>query len=257
VFGARITVLLARGPLAEIHFIGKVLAKYQGVAVPLRDLGLDPELSTVDADGPLAPILYDSGTLLCRFADGWYRITSDGGAALDPEIEAALALERADNPQIAVRSQVVYERRPVDEVMLRRPVDDVVLPRPEAFFRVPVAASIRLGRYGLAWSVDGINWTLRWRNHDHRVTVAAGAEVLAVVDVKDVPGLITESAAGLVLRLVQPHATRTLTAWSNGNPQMPAAVHPTLPLIAVVTADGTVEVADLTTETTLLRVAAT
>jgi len=248
VIGARIVVLLARGADAEVHVIGRRLARFSGMTVPLGDLGLDAELSTVNADGPLAPILYDAGTLLCRFADGWYRITSDGEVGLDPQIEAALATDQADTPQIAVRSQVVSKQRPVDEV---------VLLRHGTFFAASVAASIRLGRNGLAWSVDGQRWMLRWRNDNHRLTVAAGAEVLAMVEVNNVPGLITESAAGLVLRLVQPHATRTLTAWSNGDPQMPAAVHPTLPLIAVVAADGTVEVVDLATETTLLRVAAT
>jgi hypothetical protein len=246
--GARIVVLLARGADAEIHVIGRHLNMFRGTTVPLRDLGLDPELSTVNADGPLAPILYDAGTLLCRFADGWYRITGDGEASLDPEIEAALASGQTDQPLIAVRSQVVSQQRPVDEV---------VLLRHGTFFGASVGASIRLSRNGLAWSVDETRWVLRCRNVHHRLTVATGAEVLAMVEVNNIPGLITRSAAGLVLRLVQPDATRTLTAWSNGDPQMPAAVHPTLPLIAVVAADGSVEIVDLTTETAVLRVPAT
>jgi hypothetical protein len=240
--GARLVVLHAHDDVAEIRVIGKTLGQFQGLLVPLSELGLDPMLSAVDPDGSLETLLYDGGTLLCRLAGRWYRVGADGDVHEESAIVTAIATEVADRPQIAVHGSG-HDRDAGPRITLNRHIRGV-----------PAGAEVRLGHHWAAWSSEPTQWHVAQGGESQALRVGAGEQVRGVVEVNAMPALVTESAAGLVLRLVQMSGTRTLTAWSNGDPRMPAAVHPSLPLIAVVTADGVVEIVDLAKGRTLQRV---
>ena len=252
VVGARLVILHAYDDLAEIAVVGKNLAGMDRMVVPLAGLDLDPGLTGVDPDGALAPLLYDAGVLLCRLGDRWYRIHRTGLVDRHEALVAAIASEVPDSPQ----------RLFTDPATATRFVPGLGHVRGDL--------AVRLGHGWVAWAADGVEWELsrdggrlahgllapglRFDGTGH-ITVADGGQVLGVVQLAGVPGLVTASPAGLVLRLAQASHTRTLTRWSSGRPGIPAAVHPTAPLIAVVTADGGVKIADLSTDRLVQRLA--
>jgi hypothetical protein len=219
--------------------IGKNLAGFDRKAVPLADLDLDP--SELSGDGPLSALLFQPGVLFFHLGKRWIRILGDDPTTANPGVAAAIGTDTVDQPDFArLAGGVLYFER-----------------NHQWITGVPAEAKVRLGHGWTAWSADDREWHLARATLRYSVAVPEGAQVLGVIALDGQPALLTSSPAGLLLRVVGPEHTRTLTRWSYGRPGVPfVAVHPTLPLIAVTQADGGVAVVDLAADQLLRQIEA-
>jgi hypothetical protein len=240
--GPRLVVLHVSGDLAHVTVVGRRLARFDGLAFPATWLsaaagaGDGAEL----AAGPIAPLVFDSGTLLCDVGGGWRRIRSDGRVLHERTVVAVAPRPVADRPMVAYAFRETLHVAGIGERPSWRP-----------------GAPVLLGHGCLATSPDGVVWSVAAPDgEERRLGVPAGEQAVGVVSLGGEPALVVRSRGGLLLRLVDAGGLTTLTEWSGGAPDVAPAVHPMLPLLAVTRDDGDVDVVDLTRRRLVIRVPA-
>ncbi|GIH22265.1 hypothetical protein Aph01nite_05750 [Acrocarpospora phusangensis] len=221
VLGRRLIAMIVRDGTIRIEVIGSSLGNVADLRVPVETLALDPDAI---CSAGLLPLYYLGGDVICPSGGDWWRLTTDGTAlktnylALTPRSGSQF-----DQPQF-----------------ITRPADP--------------KAEIILGDGGHARSTDGSRWqTFDPHGTESTVTVEPNSKVLRLMFDGMGPTLVTCSKAGVLVRLVRPWETRVLTTWS-GLPTTPI-VHPTLPLIAGVDANGGLLAGHLFTGDIMLRTA--
>ncbi|MEU7587332.1 hypothetical protein AB0A95_13630 [Micromonospora sp. NPDC049230] len=234
--GRRLVVLSCVEETLRLVVIGKALGGTQDVAVPLATIGRSVADVEAAAQGPLSPLYFLGGDLLCAFGGVWWNLST--GRALSAYVAVAPG-RQLDDPRLAWRGGT-----------------DIRATGLPVAVRIPTTARVVLGAGSrTAWSVGDATW----RIHDASgpvgdVTIERGTTVVGLADI-DGPQLVTLSSSGLIVRLVSPAGTRTLTRWSGGVGA--PALHPSQPWLAVPRPDGLIKIADLTTNQVLRTVRST
>jgi hypothetical protein len=231
VIGNRTVALVGRGDDVTVEVRGKHLGRVDGITVPAAALGLTRDDVAGLAAGPLTPLLYDSGHLLVRLGDRWWRLHPDGPPEPADDVLATLPRPQADRPRVARRDGIHTVVEP-DGWLALLPAELLLGPGRLVAFQ-----------HGGGWFAETVDTPIR---------VGPGEKILGLHRIQGEPTLVTVSAAGVLVRLRWPGGERTLTAWSVG--VEPPAVHPTRPWIAVRREDGVV-VGDLVTGQKLLDLA--
>ncbi|MBX6166538.1 MAG: hypothetical protein IRY84_02680 [Thermobispora bispora] len=240
VLGDRIVAVVERDRTLRVQVIGKPLGKVGSVAVPIDAVGLEPDDIEDICAGRPATLYYQSGHVLCRFGDDWWRL-GPGSAA-----------SRTDLTALAPAPGAQFDQ---PHYVLRRPYGTYVSIRSRSERIEPQDDEVVLGGGGYARSGDGRTWhVVHPRAGRARIMVEPGSTVIGLVFDEHEPMLVTAGRGGVILRLARPSGTRVLTGWS-GLPGLPV-VHPTLPLIAALDDGGRLKAGDLVTGETLLRVEA-
>ncbi|MFI6262461.1 hypothetical protein [Micromonospora sp. NPDC051006] len=224
--GRRLVVLTCVDETLRAVVIGKPLGRLQDLAIRLAAVGMSVSDVEAAAAGALSPLFFQSGDLLCELGGGWWRLSTRDSHSLSSY--AAVAPGRQmDGPRMAWRGDT-----------------QIGVSGLSGEVGIPAAAQVVLGAGArTAWSLDGTTWRVHAASGlVGDVTVTAETKVIGVVDI-DGPQLVTVSSGGLIVRLVSPARTRTLTRWSGGIGE--PAVHPSEPWLAVPRPDGLIEVADL------------
>ncbi|MEU8210956.1 hypothetical protein AB0B85_17380 [Micromonospora sp. NPDC049044] len=223
-FGRRLVMVTCVDETLRSVVIGKPLGQTQHFAVPLATLGLS--VSAVDAatTGPLSPLYFQGGNLLCEFGGGWWNLSA--GCPL-PDVVTVAPGRQPGQPRLARRG---------DTRIWGTGLPDAV--------RIPATARVVLGVGArTAWSLGDTTWRIHGASGlVGDVTIDRGTTVIGLVDL-DGPHLVTLSGGGLIVRLVSPAGTQTLTRWSGGVGA--AALHPNQPWLAVPRPGGLIEIADL------------
>lgn len=233
VIGRRVVALVARGDEVHVEVHGKGLGAFADLAIDAATLGLDADAVARLADGPLAPLVYDSGDLVVELDKQWWVLSTTHPPRTDDNVLSVLARQVIDQPHIARRwgeGQIFVTYRAAGGALPAR-TEEVVL-----------------GPGGLVgWPEDDRRWHIAPLGRT--VTIGEGERVLALQEIDDAPALLTISAAGLILRLRWPAGEHTLTAWSGG--AEPPVVHPSRPWVVTRDDRGRLTVADFVTNTTL------
>lgn len=239
--GSRLVAVVAVGDDAHVHVVGKPLGGLGQAAFSLSGMGLDQQLVlAMDLDGsPLGGVLYSSGDLLASIAGAWWRLPAIGVALLEPVVAAGHG-PAGDVP--------ITARWRGEELV----VGGVAAPGASR----PAPSVVFGGVHGFAYAVSGT----RWRIVGHQrppvdVDVDKGVVMLGLVTVEDHLWLVLRSPGGHIFRMARAAAERTLTSLS-GEPGT-LSVHPRHPLVAAGRPDGSVEVVDLSSNETLLRLRGT
>lgn len=227
--GRRVLVLVERDGRLRVEVIGKPLGLFDDVSFPADDLGADGDTE------PFPPLGLEHGTLLTRLGGRWWFLDERGHRAA----EDVLAMSSSRDGQLRVAR---LRRGGISIGGRQLPGVDVGDARP----------AVVVGGGLAAWSTE----PGRWRFPSGReVVLDDGEAVLGLHEIEGDPALVVLSAAGLALRLRWPAGARTLTAWSGGAHR--PSVHPVRPWVAVRRDDGSLEVGDLTTGATIVRVSPT
>ncbi|MEV4825163.1 hypothetical protein [Micromonospora sp. NPDC049274] len=236
--GRRLVVLTCVDETLRVVVIGKALGRLQDLAVPLATVGVSADEVERAAEGALSPLHFQRGDLLCAVGGGWWSLSTTGNHRLSSYVTVAPG-RQLDVPRVAWRAGAHLE---VTELTGTTPI--------------PASAQVVLGGGSrIAWSLDATTWRLHDASgHVGDVQVPEETTVIGVVDL-DGPQLVTLSSGGLVVRLVSPDRTRTLTRWSGGTGA--PALHPSEPWLAVPRPDGLIEIADLAADHVLRTVRST
>ncbi|WP_433132839.1 hypothetical protein ACQPWW_14220 [Micromonospora sp. CA-240977] len=230
--GRRLVILSCVDETLRPVVIGKPLGQTHELAVPLAAVGLS--VSAVEAAaGPLSPLYFQGGDLLCEFAGDWWNLSN--ARPLSSYLTVAPG-RQPDHPRLARRGGThIWGTGLPDEV------------------RIPATARVVLGAGTMtAWSVGDTTWRIQTASGlVGDVTIEQGTTIIGLVDI-DGPHLVTVSSSGLIVRLVSPTHTRTLTRWSGGVGA--PALHPSQPWLAVPRPVGLIEIADLATNQVLRTV---
>ncbi|MGC4812200.1 hypothetical protein ACLQ29_16890 [Micromonospora sp. DT228] len=234
--GRRLVILSCVDETLRPVVIGKALGSTQDLAVPLTAIGLSVADVEAAAEGPLSPLYVLGGDLLCAFGGGWWNLST--GRALSSYVAVAPG-RQLDAPRLAWRGGT-----------------DIRASGLPAGVRIPTTSRVVLGAGSrTAWSVGDATWRIHAASGPvSDMTIAKGTTVVGLVDI-DGPHLVTLSSSGLIVRLVSPARTQTLTRWSGGVGA--PAVHPSKPWLAVPRPDGLIEIADLATNQVLRTVRST
>ncbi|MEU7751185.1 hypothetical protein [Micromonospora sp. NPDC049171] len=234
--GQRLVLLSCVDEMLRPIVIGKALGNTQDVAVPLATIGRSAADVETAAQGPLSPLHLHGGDLLCAFGGVWWNLST--GRALSSYVAVAPG-RQLDGPRLAWRGGT-------DIRAAGLPVE----------VRIPGTARVVLGAGSrTAWSVGDATWHIHAASGPvGDVTIEKGTTVVGLVDIGG-PQLVTLSSSGLIVRLVSPAGTRTLTRWSGGVGA--PALHPSKPWLAVPRPDGLIEIADLATNQVLRTVRST
>jgi hypothetical protein len=174
-----------------------------------------PDLPSRDAlaEGPLRPLYTDEDHLIVNLGDHWLRLRPDEA----PEPIDLIAAGFGRPLRLAWRSGY-----PAEHVLFGTPTEPL-------------------------WSADGRTWT----SQDGDIEVPEHDEVIGTTLVGSASVLITRSPGGQILRMCGAEGVRTLTRWSSsaGAP----AVHPAMPWLALPQPDGSLTVADISTDTIVHR----
>lgn len=230
------------------RIVGKGLAGVQRIVVPIEALELDDHDVDRLADGPVAPLYFqsgtDTGTLLTRLDGRWWHL--NGSDAHGSSLATVGPGASTDQPRCvwgwSSDGRVRTTTRTLDVVAVD--VDDA----PPVLVG-PGHIAVRSGPTEWRIVQDGVDVDPAWTA---TLAVEAGARALGlVIDGADSgPRLVTLSPGGHVLRSVGAESTRTLTSLSGDI--VHAAVHPTRPLVLVQHEDESVHVLDLGDDTTVL-----
>ncbi|MEU1504661.1 hypothetical protein [Kitasatospora sp. NPDC005748] len=220
--GRRLIALHLRGERLLPYVSGRPLGASGEFTVELAALGLDRAVLEPVCTGPLRPVLRDGDDLLCPLGGRWWRIERGGSA-------------RDDGPLAPGAEERGFQR-----VRERRLFPHPLLPEAER------ARHVVHGGTTQAWSEDGRNWVVQPRQGGRvRLSFRERAEVVGLVHQGAVPALITCTLDGRQVRSIRPDGTRTLGRFSGG--VSPAAVHPTLPLLAAEPRPGRIVIGDANT----------
>ncbi|MFC4018437.1 hypothetical protein ACFOW4_10855 [Micromonospora sp. GCM10011542] len=237
-FGRRLAVLTCVDETLRAVVIGKPLGRLQELAVPLATVGLSVGDVEAAANGTLSPLYFQGGDLLCEFGGDWHLLSTRDSHRL-PSYATVAPGRQMDGPRVAWRNGA--------HIRVAGLSGEVAIP---ATAQVVLGAGTRT-----AWSLDGTTWRIHAApGLVGDVTVPQETKVIGVVDI-DGPQLVTLSSGGLIVRLVSPARTQTLTRWSGGVGQ--PALHPSEPWLAVPRPDGLIEVADLAANHVLRTVGST
>ncbi len=207
--GRRVVGLVVDGHELRGQVIGKRLGGAATMSVDLSELGL--ALGDIEelAAGEIAPLFFQSGDLLTKLDDRWWRITRDG-VREDHNIETVAAGTKPDEPRVVRLHET------------RRTISHRPIPSTRTGDRVVVGpASTHAVQVGSVWELS---------NGD-RVAVDDDVDVIGLVECAGEPVLVACSPAGQLLRLHGAAGTSTLTKFSGDIARV--VVHPTLPLVAI------------------------
>ncbi|MFI1394656.1 hypothetical protein [Streptomyces sp. NPDC020681] len=221
----RLIGLCLIGDMLYAHVIGKpwqVAAEYR---MPAASIGIERAADVEGLAGePIAPLVADEAGMLCRLRGQWYRLPWHDLPVDALEIVSALP------------GGPLLERRPGGLTLPHLPDGERDFTDEHAVLG-PGSAHAR-SRAGHVWRFAGPTGPATCVQRTDK-----GEEPLGVVVLEGQAHLVTRSAAGQLLRVRGPVRNTVLTKWS-GTPH-PPALHPGLPLLAVVRDNGTVDVADL------------
>jgi hypothetical protein len=187
-------------------------------------------LTTADVnparDQPLPPVFFQSGALLCRLIDEWWRLHPDEPPRT-VDLLAVAPSRKLDEPRIAVR-----------------------------FRGLAQISSPRMHLKGADRIIFGQDQLIAWYDQDAwvvepgraRIRVPDDAEPCGLLSLNGVPTLTCRSRAGLLIRLCTAAGYRTLTNWPYVRDT--PSLHPFEPFLAIELADR-LEVIDLTDDQVL------
>lgn len=231
VSGRRMIVVHQHRAAVKVSVVGRRLGDWHGVTIPREMWGLSSaDLAEIVA-GPPQPVHHAGGSLWIRISAGWYLVDP----SLDVVPAAATVLVTPTGPD----SVTEVGRQPAGLWTRHGVLGDVSADAPAVGGGGWVAAQADPGRWVLVGPGNG----------RHELRVASGDEPVGLVTLSAVPHLVVRSAAGLLLRLVGPGGTRTLTGLSGEVQRL--SVHPSLPILARDLDDGRVEIHDLLASTRL------
>lgn len=213
VLGRRIVALIERDGMIRTQMIGNGLGKVANLAIPT---------GRFQTDDRLAPLYYESGELLCRFGDVWWRLKDSMATRAELIGVGASMGTQFDQPYFADSTYVHIGGR------LEQADRD---------------KKIVFGGGGYAQGDDRTWRTRSPRKEWETLTIEPGSRVLGLVFDGEDPGLVTATRGGVLVRLVGREGSKTLLSWSGL--REPPIVHPTLPLIAGIRDDGRLVVGEV------------
>jgi hypothetical protein len=239
--GNRLVAVIEHDRRLRVQVIGNPLGRVASVSVPIDAADLDMnDVERICGEG-LSPLYYRSGHVLCRLGDDrWWRLEPPGGASPTDCVTVGPAPgNQFDQPHLVMRG--THGKR-VSIQHISEPID-------------PEDGTVILGGGGYARSADGRTWHVVHPSGSRTaVTIESDSPVLGLLFDMHEPVLVTRGPGGLLIRLVRPRGTKTLTDWSATG--TPAVIHPTLPLIAAVDTTGRLKAGNLLNGKVLLNVAA-
>ncbi|MEU1589690.1 hypothetical protein [Micromonospora sp. NPDC005710] len=236
--GRRLVVLTCVDETLRAVVTGKTLGQLQELSVPLATIGMTVSEVEAATEGALSPLYFQGGVLLCQLGGNWWSLSTEGSHQLSSCVTVAPG-RQMDDPRLAWRAGT-----------------HIGVTGVAGGARIPADAQVVLGAgTRTAWSLGGTTWRIHAAaGLVGDVTVTKEATVIGMVDI-DGPQLVTLSSGGLIVRLVSPARTQTLTRWSGGIAE--PALHPTEPWLAVPRPEGLIDVVDLATNQILRTVRST
>ncbi|MBE2315553.1 hypothetical protein DVA67_006170 [Solirubrobacter sp. CPCC 204708] len=216
-YSRRLVVLLLDGDRLRCEVVGKRLARVEQIEVPLEDLDLDA--GTVDLD-VLPPLFFDSGSVLCRIGDAWWRLSTHARASREDDVVAV-------GPGPALDSPYTFHR--VSERLLLYGGRDLGRS----------TGAVLAGESWSAWEDGGVWQLADYRFRTEAIPVPADDTVLGRLYIAAAQGLVTLDASDTVW-LRTPTSATPVGGWSG--PGLDWALHPRLPLLAVQRSPELVEV---------------
>ena len=238
--GSRTVALVAVGEYLRVVVNGKRLGQVDTINVPLRDLEIDHQTVDDIASDGLAPLYFQSGSVIFRLGDQWWSIKPPATARkIYPLVLAATT--KSDQPCVAsMRGGWLWCWGNAVEILDEH-------------------TRVLIGSGGTTSLVAAETEPGRWRVYRHHttstITVKDDETAVGLFYLFDVPTLLVRSKGGLLLRLATDEGVhKTLTKLSGDVASV--AVHPTEPLVVVYEYSGTINVFDLELGQSVLHIGA-
>lgn len=229
--GKRTVALVVVNDEVTVEIVGKKLASLERIRCDIGMLDLDHEAIDELCSTGLAPLFFADGKVLVQLGEAWWWLSPQTKPWCDDQVITAVASNAIDQPRVLrhFTDQVRDGRRPMP--------------------LVEYGQRTFLGRNG---SYITETSTGTWVTEVVQLDVDPEAKVAGLSNLGGMLSLITQSAAGQIIRVHQTSGVRTLTKHSGDIASL--SVHPTLPILAIERTNGTIIVVDLETDEVLHRI---